>query len=136
MNTVEWAIRDGVSYAIDFMNPAPDMDVNSLTPPYFDWVVHRMADLVIDRALNPRPQSRLRDWEDELLAVDPAYRDPSPTSRFDSFFASDDELLFTEFNTETPAGAAYSDALAEAFYGLPVFQEFQRRFRVFPIPAK
>jgi hypothetical protein len=29
MNTIEWAIRDGVPYAIDFMNPAPDMDINS-----------------------------------------------------------------------------------------------------------
>ena len=92
-----------------------------------------------DRALaDPafRHQFRLRDWEDELLAVEPGYRDPSPTSRFDSFFASEHELLFTEFNTETPAGAGYSDSLAEVFYGLPVFQEFQRRYRVFPIPAR
>ena len=33
MNTVEWAIKDDVPYAIDFMNPAPDMDVNSLGLP-------------------------------------------------------------------------------------------------------
>ena len=39
MNTVEWAMRDGVPYAIDFMNPAPDMDIYSLTPPYFEWAV-------------------------------------------------------------------------------------------------
>ncbi len=83
-----------------------------------------------------RAQFRMLDWENELLAVDPGFPDPSPTSRFDSFFASDDELYFTEFNTETPAGPGYSDALAELFYGLPVFQEFQRRFRVWPIPAK
>jgi uncharacterized circularly permuted ATP-grasp superfamily protein len=83
-----------------------------------------------------RQQFRLTQWEDELLAVDPGYRDPSPTSRFDSFFVSNDELLFTEFNTETPAGAGYSDALAEVFYGLPVFQEFRRQYRVFPIPAR
>lgn len=83
-----------------------------------------------------RRQFRLTDREDELLAVDPGYPSPSPTSRFDSFFVSDDELLFTEFNTETPAGAGYSDALAEVFYGLPVFQEFQRTHRVFPIPAR
>ncbi|HEV3436180.1 MAG TPA: hypothetical protein VG122_02405 [Gemmata sp.] len=92
-----------------------------------------------DRALvDPtfRLQYRLRDWEDELLSINPGYRDPSPTSRFDSFFVSDDELMFTEFNTETPAGAGYSDALSELFYGLPVFQEFQRRFLVWPIPAK
>ena len=83
-----------------------------------------------------RQQFHMLPWEDELLAIDPGYRDPSPTSRFDSFFVSDNELMFTEFNTETPAGAGYSDALAEVFYGLPVFQEFQRRFRVFPIPAR
>jgi hypothetical protein len=56
MNTVEWAIQDGTPYAIDFMNPAPDMDVNSLTPFYFDWVVEHMADLVIRLAKEPRPQ--------------------------------------------------------------------------------
>ncbi|MCI0700837.1 MAG: hypothetical protein L0241_07125 [Planctomycetia bacterium] len=94
---------------------------------------------IYDRALSDlsfRQQFRMLDWENELLAVDPGYRDPSPTSRFDTFFASESELLFTELNSETPAGAGYSDALAELFYGLPVFQEFQRRFRVFPIPAK
>jgi hypothetical protein len=47
MNSMEWAVRDGVPYAIDFMNPAPDMDVNSLTPHYFDWVVNGMADMAI-----------------------------------------------------------------------------------------
>jgi hypothetical protein len=62
MNTVEFAIRDGVPYAIDFMNPAPDMDINSLTPVYFDWVVQHMADMVIDMALNPRPQLDEVKW--------------------------------------------------------------------------
>jgi hypothetical protein len=47
MNTVEFAIKDGVPYAIDFMNPAPDMDVNSLGKKHFDWMVTHMADLVI-----------------------------------------------------------------------------------------
>jgi hypothetical protein len=47
MNTVEFAIRDDVPYAIDFMNPAPDMDVNSLGHIHFDWMVKHMADMVI-----------------------------------------------------------------------------------------
>lgn len=55
MNSIEFAIRDGVPYAIDFMNPAPDMDVNSLTPHYFDWVVKGMADMAIRFAKAPRP---------------------------------------------------------------------------------
>jgi uncharacterized circularly permuted ATP-grasp superfamily protein len=94
---------------------------------------------IYDRALADssfRAQFRMLEWEEELLGVDPGFPCPSPTSRFDTFFAADDELYFTEFNTETPAGAGYSDALAELFYGLPVFQEFQRRFRAFPIPAR
>jgi hypothetical protein len=62
MNSAEWAIRDGVPYAIDFMNPAPDMDVYSLTPAYFDWAVAHMAEMAIDLALNPRPQIKEMRW--------------------------------------------------------------------------
>ena len=54
MNTVEFAVKDGVPYAIDFMNPAPDMDIYSLTPKYFEWVVEHMADLAIKLATAPR----------------------------------------------------------------------------------
>ncbi len=62
MNTVEWAVRDGVPYAIDFMNPAPDMDVHSLTPHYFEWAVEHMADLAIKLARQPRPQRAELSW--------------------------------------------------------------------------
>ncbi len=68
MNTVEWAIRDGVPYAIDFMNPAPDMDIYSLTPHYFDWAVKHMADMVIDLAHNPRPQVEGLRWNQFFTA--------------------------------------------------------------------
>lgn len=55
MNTVELAIgEDGVPVAIDFMNSAPDFDISSLGPETFRWVVEKMADLVIARALSPR----------------------------------------------------------------------------------
>lgn len=50
MNTCEFAIRDGVPYAIDFMNPAPDMDVNSLGQNHFEWMVHTMANVMIEFA--------------------------------------------------------------------------------------
>lgn len=62
MNTVEWAIRDGVPYAIDFMNPAPDMDIYSLTPFYFTWAVTHMADMAIRLAKQPRPQLTELKW--------------------------------------------------------------------------
>jgi hypothetical protein len=50
MNTVEFAIRDGLPIAIDFTNAAPDFDISSLKEKYFAWVVEKMADLVIERA--------------------------------------------------------------------------------------
>jgi len=67
MNTVEFAIKDGVAYAIDFTNPAPDMDVNSLTDHYFPWVVNAMADLCIDLATGKRKQSKPKYQWDSLL---------------------------------------------------------------------
>ncbi|HEX2205277.1 MAG TPA: hypothetical protein VHG91_18355 [Longimicrobium sp.] len=63
MNSMEWAVKDGVPYAIDFMNPAPDMDVYSLTPHYFDWAVSAMADMAIRLAKNPRSYARDLRWD-------------------------------------------------------------------------
>ena len=54
MNSMEFAIRDGIPYAIDFMNPAPDMDIYSLTPTYFEWVVEHMADMAVRMAKQVR----------------------------------------------------------------------------------
>jgi hypothetical protein len=49
-NTVELAIRDGVPYAIDFCNPAPDAEVTSVGQENFDWVVENVANYAIERA--------------------------------------------------------------------------------------
>ena len=49
LNTVEFAVEDGVPYAIDFMNPAPDADVNSVGQANFDWIVNAVADLAIQK---------------------------------------------------------------------------------------
>lgn len=62
MNSLEFAIKDGVPYAIDFMNCAPDMDIYSLTPLYFQWVVNGMADLAIKLAKNPRKTAVEAKW--------------------------------------------------------------------------
>jgi len=60
MCSLEWAIRDGVPYAIDFMNPAPDMDINSLTPHYFEWTVEKMVAMAIRLATEPRRPVEVR----------------------------------------------------------------------------
>jgi len=62
MNSIEFTIKDGVAYAIDFMNAAPDMDINSVTPHYFAWVVKAMADFCIEMAHNPKPQRAEQRW--------------------------------------------------------------------------
>ena len=35
LNTVEFAVQDGIPYAIDFLNPAPDADFHSVGPDNF-----------------------------------------------------------------------------------------------------
>jgi hypothetical protein len=50
MDTVEFAVRDGVLYAIDFLNPAPDFDNFSIKEDNFRWVLDKMSDLVLGYA--------------------------------------------------------------------------------------
>lgn len=50
-NTVELAVRDGVPYAIDFCNPAPDADIHSVGAENFEWVVETAATFAIEKAL-------------------------------------------------------------------------------------
>src|SRR5438128_6852161 len=76
MDTNEFAIRDGVPYAIDWLNPAPDMDYYSVTPTYFEWVVENMADLVIDRALNGYTPGGHFRWDRFLDAAPPPMGTP------------------------------------------------------------
>src|SRR5579875_560490 len=38
LNTVEFAVQDGIPYAIDFLNPAPDADLHSIGAESFEWV--------------------------------------------------------------------------------------------------
>jgi glutathione synthase/RimK-type ligase-like ATP-grasp enzyme len=65
-NTVEFAVQDGIPYAIDFLNPAPDADVHSVGRANFDWVVENMAQLAIEKALSEaQPQSEYR-WSSFL----------------------------------------------------------------------
>lgn len=62
MNAIEWAIRDGVPYVIDFLNLAPEIDRIALTAFYFDRLVEMSADMVIKMAKDPRPQLDELGW--------------------------------------------------------------------------
>lgn len=50
LNTVEFAVENDVPYAIDFMNPVPDADVNSIGAANFEWIVRAVADMAIAKA--------------------------------------------------------------------------------------
>jgi hypothetical protein len=66
MNTVELAVRNGIPYAIDFTNPAPDADLHSIGPANFAWIVENMAEVLISRVRNPRPFELTGAWPDAL----------------------------------------------------------------------
>jgi hypothetical protein len=63
MNTIEFAVQDGVPYAIDFLNPAPDFERDRITSHYFGMAVERMAKLVIDRATSSDLTNPWPRWE-------------------------------------------------------------------------
>jgi hypothetical protein len=50
LNTVEFAVEDGIPYAIDFMNPAPDADLYSVGETHFEWIVDAVARLAVKKA--------------------------------------------------------------------------------------
>ncbi len=61
-NTVEFAVRDGIPYAIDFCNPAPDADYKSVGQENFDWVVETAADFAIEKAKQFKPGIMNLTW--------------------------------------------------------------------------
>jgi hypothetical protein len=66
INTVEFAILDGVPYAIDYMNPAPDADWWSVGTVYFKWLVAKVADLAIEAATLGKPTLTSHRWNQFL----------------------------------------------------------------------
>ncbi len=61
-NTVELALRDGVPYAIDFCNPAPDADIKSVGQENFDWVVETAATFAIEKAQSNKAGADNLTW--------------------------------------------------------------------------
>ena len=84
-----------------------------------------------------RSQFGLLDWEETLLTSDTGYSVASPTSRLDFFhMPGSGALALTEYNAETPAGAAYNDALSDVFLDSRAMREFTRSWDVFSLPCR
>ena len=49
LNTVEFAIKDGIPYAIDFMNPAPDAELASVGEYNHNWIVNAMTEFIFKK---------------------------------------------------------------------------------------
>src|SRR6202007_2180562 len=88
-----------------------------------------------DRALFA--QFHLRPEEDRLARLHAGYGFASTASRLDAFLLPD-SLKFAEYNGESPAGAGYSETLADIFRDLPIFREFSKTWDIhtYPLSAK
>ena len=71
MNTVEFAVQDGIPYAIDFLNPAPDADLNSVGPENFAWFVDAMATFAIAKAQEKQEPPKDLHWTKFLATPTP-----------------------------------------------------------------
>ncbi|HEX7151364.1 MAG TPA: hypothetical protein VF618_07730 [Thermoanaerobaculia bacterium] len=69
MNTVEFAVRDGVPIAIDFMNCAPDADLHSVGEENFKWMVQNMAEVLIEKVTGPHKFELAGSWP-QVMKVD------------------------------------------------------------------
>lgn len=72
-------------------------------------------------------QLALSDAEIRLAQIDPGYRTTSTAARADAFILPD-SLQFAEYNGESPAGAGYSQGLAQLFSEQPLMARFRERF--------
>jgi hypothetical protein len=62
LNTVEFAIRDGVPVAIDFCNPAPDAEAANVGEANFEWVVEAVSEMAIRKAREHKPGQDNLSW--------------------------------------------------------------------------
>jgi hypothetical protein len=71
LNTVDFAIKDGVPYAVDLTNPAPDADLWSVTESHFNWITGMVAGMLVDYAKHSVPTLRYHRWNKLLNQENP-----------------------------------------------------------------
>jgi len=59
-------VQDGIPYAIDFLNPAPDADYKSVGPDNFEWIVDNVAKFAIQKALSDENPAKDLRWSSFL----------------------------------------------------------------------
>lgn len=71
----------------------------------------------------------ITEIEKELVAIDPKYKQVSPSARLDSFL-TENSYSFVELNGESPAGIAFADSATEIFKSLPIMQKFAEKYEI------
>jgi hypothetical protein len=102
--------------------------------------VAALGERVASAALEDRhlfAQFHLRPEEERLARLHAGYGLASTASRLDAFLLPG-SLKFAEYNGESPAGAGYSETLAEIFRELPMMTGFSQRYEVhsYPLSAR
>jgi hypothetical protein len=67
MNAIELAVKDGKYYGIDLTNYTPDMDYRSLKDAHFPWVVEKMAEFAVEKALSGEPTPQPPHFRELML---------------------------------------------------------------------
>jgi len=80
-DTLEFAVRDGIPYAIDFLNPAPDADVHSVGAVNFEWVVEHSARYLIERVREGASPILDYRWQTFLAAGEPGATKADPGAK-------------------------------------------------------
>src|SRR5215471_6228672 len=88
--------------------------------------IDRMEQMVLS---NPSLLTRLEllPAEKMLASIDPGYQSFEVTARLDSHL-SNGHLHFVQYNADSPAGAAYADALADLFWDVPPMKEMRKKY--------
>ncbi|MGA2809872.1 MAG: hypothetical protein ABSG16_00630 [Candidatus Acidiferrum sp.] len=118
-----------------FLSPADEQLVREVSETIADLGERVITAALADKSL--LAQFHLRPEEERLARLSGGYGRASTASRLDAFLLPD-SLKFAEYNAESPAGAGYSETLAELFRDLPMMEKFVKQFDVhtYPLSAK
>jgi uncharacterized circularly permuted ATP-grasp superfamily protein len=130
-----WNLRTVSMQRPFFLSPADEARVRQVSE-----TIAAVAERVTVAAFNDEPlfrQFHLRPEEERLARMASGAGPASTASRLDAFLLPD-SLKFTEYNGESPAGAGYSETLAEIFRATPVMKEFAKKWDIhsYPLSAK
>jgi uncharacterized circularly permuted ATP-grasp superfamily protein len=118
-----------------FLSPSDEQRVREVSETIADLGERLISASLHDPSLFA--QFHLRPEEERLARLSGGYGRASTASRLDAFLLPD-SLKFAEYNAESPAGAGYSETLAELFRELPMMEKFIKLFDVhtYPLSAK